>query len=263
LGEKKINAKLPFVRELCLKYENLDPIKELIPVRPVIHYMMGGVHTDINGATSLEGLYAAGEVACVSINGANRLGSNSLTECLVFGARAGRAAADFASVQRPPGRHLLAQAADEEARLQDQFLNKSGGRERIATIREEMQKTMEQSAGIYRTGESLEQATEKLHELRERFQDIGLDDHSRAFNTELVAALELGSMLDVAESMIQCALYRTESRGAHQRTDFPARDDQKFLAHSLVYAQGDGIPTVSYLPVTITRWPPAERVYGK
>jgi fumarate reductase flavoprotein subunit len=263
LGEKKINAKLPFVRELCLKYENLDPIKELIPVRPVIHYMMGGVHTDINGATSLEGLYAAGEVACVSINGANRLGSNSLTECLVFGARAGRAAADYASVQRPPGRHLLAQAADEEARLQDQFLNKSGGRERIATIREEMQKTMEQSAGIYRTGESLQQATEKLHELRERFQDIGLDDHSRAFNTELVAALELGSMLDVAESMIQCALHRTESRGAHQRTDFPARDDQKFLAHSLVSAQGDGIPTVSYLPVTITRWPPAERVYGK
>jgi fumarate reductase flavoprotein subunit len=263
LGEKKINAKIPFVRELCLKYENLDPVKELIPVRPVIHYVMGGIHTDINGASALKGLYAAGEAACVSINGANRLGSNSLTECLVFGARAGRDAAEFASVQRMPGRHLLAQAADEEARLEDQFLNKSGGRERIATIREEMQKTMEQSAGIYRSGESLQKGANKLRELQERFLDVGLDDHSRTFNTELVAALELGSMLDVAEAMIQCALHRTESRGAHQRTDFPARDDQKFLAHSLVARQEDGNPVVSYQPVTITRWPPAERVYGK
>jgi fumarate reductase flavoprotein subunit len=263
LGEKKIDAKIPFVRELCLKYENLDPVKELIPVRPVIHYVMGGIHTDMNGATTLKGLYAAGEAACVSINGANRLGSNSLTECLVFGARAGRDAAEFASVQRMPGRHLLAQAADEESRLEDQFLNKTGGRERIATIREEMQKTMEQSAGIYRSGESLEKGAHKLRELQERFLDVGLDDHSRTFNTELVSALELGSMLDVAEAMIQCALHRTESRGAHQRTDFPARDDQKFLAHSLVERQGDGVPVVSYLPVTITRWPPAERVYGK
>jgi fumarate reductase flavoprotein subunit len=263
LGEKKINAKIPFVRELCLKYENLDPVKELIPVRPVIHYVMGGIHTDMNGATPLKGLYAAGEAACVSINGANRLGSNSLTECLVFGARAGRDAAEFAAVQRMPGRHLLAQAADEEARLDDQFLNKTSGRERIATIREEMQKTMEQSAGIYRTGESLEKGANKLRELQERFLDVGLDDHSRTFNTELVAALELGSMLDVAEAMIQCALHRTESRGAHQRLDFPARDDQKFLAHSVVARREDGVPEVSYLPVTITRWPPAERVYGK
>ncbi len=263
LGEKKINAKLPFVRELCLKYENLDPVKELIPVRPVIHYVMGGIHTDINGATPFKGLYAAGEAACVSINGANRLGSNSLTECLVFGARAGRDAAEFASVQKMPGRHLLAQAADEEARLDDQFLNKTGGRERIATIREEMQKTMEQSAGIYRSGDSLQRGANKLRELQERFLDVGLDDHSRTFNTELVAALELGSMLDVAEAMMQCALHRTESRGAHQRTDFPARDDQNFLAHSLVARQEDGVPQVSYLPVTITRWPPAERVYGK
>jgi fumarate reductase flavoprotein subunit len=263
LGQKKIDAKLPFVRELCLKYENLDPVKELIPVRPVVHYMMGGIHTDLNGATPLQGLFAAGEAACVSINGANRLGSNSLTELLVFGARAGRAAAEFASVQRPPGRHLLAQAADEEERLENQYLNKSGGRERIATIREEMQKTMEQSAGIYRSGESLQHAAGKLRELQERYLDIGLDDHSRAFNTELVAALELGSMLDVAESMIQCALHREESRGAHQRTDFPARDDQKYLAHSLVTRRPDGAPQVQYLPVTITRWPPAERVYGK
>ena len=263
LGEKKITTKLPFVRELCLKYENLDPVKELIPVRPVVHYMMGGVHTDTNGATPLKGLYAAGEVACVSINGANRLGSNSLTECLVFGARCGRAAADFASTQRAPGRHLLAQAVDEETRLQDQFLRKAGGRERISDIREEMQRTMEQSAGIYRSRDSLEQAAAKLSELQERFRDIGLDDRGHAFNTELVAALELGSMVDVAESIIQCALHRTESRGAHQRTDFPTRDDQKFLAHSVVTRTADGTPAVNYLPVKITRWPPAERVYGK
>ena len=263
LGEKKITTKLPFVRELCLKYENLDPVKELIPVRPVVHYMMGGVHTDTNGATPLKGLYAAGEVACVSINGANRLGSNSLTECLVFGARCGRAAADFASTQRAPGRHLLAQAVDEETRLQDQFLRKAGGRERLSEIREEMQRTMEQSAGIYRSRDSLEQAAAKLSELQERFRDIGLDDRGHAFNTELVAALELGSMVDVAESIIQCALHRAESRGAHQRTDFPARDDQKFLAHSVVTRTAEGTPAVNYLPVKITRWPPAERVYGK
>jgi fumarate reductase flavoprotein subunit len=263
LGEKKIDAKLPFVRELCQKYENLDPVRELIPVRPVIHYMMGGVHTDLNGATPLPGLFAAGEAACVSINGANRLGSNSLSELLVFGARAGQNAAAFASAQPAPARHLLAQALDEETRLEREFLNKTGGTERIATIREEMQKTMEECAGIYRTGGQLERGAAKLRELQERFANIALDDHSRPFNTELSSALELSYMLDVAESMVQCALHRTESRGAHQRSDFPARDDQKFLAHSLVKRNAAGSPEVSYLPVTITRWPPAERVYGK
>jgi len=263
LGEKTINTKLPFVRELCLKYENLDPIKELIPVRPVVHYMMGGVHTDLDGATPLRGLYAAGEVACVSINGANRLGSNSLPELLVFGTRAGRAAATFAAGHKAPGRHVLAQALDEEARLQDQFLQKTGGRERISTLREEMQVTMEKSAGIYRSGDSLAGAADKLHELHERFRSIALDDRSEVFNTELVSAIELAFMLDVAESMVQSALQRTESRGAHQRTDFPQRNDEKFLAHSLAYRKAGGWPQVEYLPVTITRWPPGERVYGR
>ena len=262
LGEKTINTKLPFVRELCLKYENIDPIKELIPVRPVVHYMMGGVHTDLDAATPLKGLYAAGEVACVSINGANRLGSNSLPELFVFGTRAGRAAARFAAGQKAPGRQALAQALDEEARLQDQFLRKTGGGERIATLREEMQATMEKSAGIYRSGDSLSDAADKLHELQERFRNIALDDRSQVFNTELVSAIELSFMLDVAESMVQAALQRTESRGAHQRTDFPARNDEKFLAHSLVYRKPCGRPRVEYLPVTITRWPPGERVYG-
>src|SRR5438067_13064067 len=140
LGEKLINARLPFVRELCLKYENIDPVKEMIPVRPVVHYMMGGVDTDINGATPLNGLYAAGECACVSINGANRLGSNSLPELLVFGARAGQLAAEFALQGKEVTPAILAQAEDEKRRLEKEFLHKSGGRERIATIREEMQK---------------------------------------------------------------------------------------------------------------------------
>src|SRR5258706_11800234 len=264
LGEKIITTKLPFVRELCRDYENIDPVTNLIPVRPVVHYMMGGVSTDIDGATPLAGLYAAGEVACVSINGANRLGSNSLPELLVFGARAGAAAAEFAAEQQVLSRrHALAQALDEEAQLHDQFLQKSEGRERISTLREEMQATMEQGAGIYREGDSLAGSASKLLELQERSRCISLDDRSHMFNTELVSSLELSFMIDVAESMTHSALQRTESRGAHQRTDFPARNDEKFLAHSLVYRQPDGRPRVEYLRVTITRWPPGERVYGR
>jgi fumarate reductase flavoprotein subunit len=157
----------------------------------------------------------------------------------------------------------VAQALDEQAYLQDQFLKKTGGRESIAVLREEMQKIMEDCAGIYRSGESLAGAADKLFELRERFRDIRMDDSGHMFNTELISALELSCMLDVAESMAQCAVQRTESRGAHQRTDYPERDDEKFLAHSLVYRDADGRARVEYTPVTITRWAPAERVYGK
>ena len=261
LGKNLIETKLPFVRELCLKYENIDPVKELIPVRPVVHYMMGGVHTDIHGATPLAGLYAAGEVACVSINGANRLGSNSLSELLVFGARAGRSAAEFARSHTDTSAAVLAQAEDEQRRLRQRFGQKKGG-ERIADLRVEMQKTMEQSVGIYRNGDSLSRAAESLRELQDRFTSVAIEDESHTFNTERVAALELGSMLDVAEACVNAALNREESRGAHQRTDFPARDDERFLAHSLVHRQPDGSCRVEYLPVTITRWPPGERVYG-
>ncbi|MCI0411814.1 fumarate reductase (quinol) flavoprotein subunit [bacterium] len=262
LGEKVINSKLPFVRELCLKYENIDPIKEMIPVRPVVHYMMGGVHTDIQGATPLKGLYAAGEVACVSINGANRLGSNSLTELLVFGARAGTAAAQFASSVN--GRSKVAEAltADELSRLENSFLRKTGGKERIAVIRKEMHQTMEEGAGIYRNEASLRKSEGILRNLQERFSNISLDDTSYTFNTELIAAIELSYMLDIAETIIQSALKRTESRGSHQRTDYPNRDDQNFLAHSLAYKEEKGLPRIEYHPVSITRWPPGERVYG-
>jgi fumarate reductase flavoprotein subunit len=263
LGQKLISTKLPFVRELCLKYQNIDPVNELIPVRPVVHYMMGGVHTDINGATPLPGLYAAGEAACVSINGANRLGSNSLPELLVFGARAGRAAAEFASKHTLPSTGIFAQAADEERRLGKQLVEKLAGGERIAAIREEMQKEIENGAGIYRTGASLEETAARLRELQQRYTRAGLDDCGLTFNTERIAAMELGFMLDVAEAIVQCALRRTESRGAHQRIDFPKRDDKKFLAHSLMYQNADGSARVEYLPVKITRWPPGERVYGE
>jgi fumarate reductase flavoprotein subunit len=265
LGEKVINGKLPFVRELCLMYQNIDPVRELVPVRPVVHYMMGGVHTDSDGATPLAGLYAAGEVACVSINGANRLGSNSLPELLVFGTRAGRAAAEYASVVKtpsPPSPAVLAQARDEERVLTNELLHGSG-RERLADLRDEMQRTMEQSAGIYRSGDSLVAGASKLRMLRERFADVALEDQSRTFNTERVAAVELSFMLDIAETIVTSALRRQESRGAHQRTDFPARDDERFLAHSLIFRESDGSPRVEYLPATVTRWPPGERIYGR
>ncbi|WP_158847782.1 fumarate reductase (quinol) flavoprotein subunit [Saccharothrix deserti] len=269
LGAEVIDAKLPFVRELCSKYENIDPVKELIPVRPVVHYMMGGVHTDIHGATSLTGLYAAGEVACVSINGANRLGSNSLPECLVFGARAGQAAAEFVtSTRTAPGAAVYAQARDAQRLLEREFARHAegshiGGRERIADIRTEMQTAMENGAGIYRDGESLAKAADRLRDLRERFGRATVDDRSRTFNTEAVALLELSFMLDVAESIVVSALHRGESRGAHQRTDFPGRDDERFLAHSLVRRTPDGGGLVDYMPVKITQWPPGERVYGR
>jgi fumarate reductase flavoprotein subunit len=263
LGERVINTKLPFVRELCLEYQNIDPVTTLIPVRPVVHYMMGGVHTDINGATPLGGLYAAGEVACVSINGANRLGSNSLPECLVFGARAGRAAAEYAEAAPRPAASALAQAADERRRLERDLLHKSDGRERISILREQMQQVMEESAGIYRTADTLAKGADTLRELRERYGSVLIEDHSRTFNTELLAALELSNMLDVAEGIIGCALQREESRGAHQRTDFPARDDDQYLAHSLIYREPDGASRMEYLPVTMTRWPPGERIYGR
>jgi fumarate reductase flavoprotein subunit len=261
LGEKLIDAKLPFVRELCRKYENLDPVSEMIPVRPVVHYMMGGVHTDLEGATPLPGLYAAGEVACVSINGSNRLGSNSLTELLVFGARAGRAAARYAAATPPAAPAILAQAHAEERRLET--LRRACGGERVAVLRTEMQQAMERGAGIYRDEPGLGATGAKIAELRERSRGVSLDDHSLTFNTELLAFLELANMLDVAEAILHSGRERRESRGAHQRTDHPGRDDERFLAHSLAYRQEGGAPRIAYQPVTITRWPPGERIYGR
>jgi succinate dehydrogenase flavoprotein subunit len=263
LGADLIDAKLPFVRELCRDYQHIDPVTELVPVRPVVHYMMGGVHTDINGATTLPGLYAAGETACVSINGANRLGSNSLPELLVFGARAGRAAADYATTVCGASPAVEAQARTETQRLERELTRHTEGGDRIADIRTDMQATLETAAGIYRDGPTLAKAVDQIRVLKERFAKAAIDDHSHTFNTELTALLELSGMLDIAQTIIESALHREESRGAHQRTDFPNRDDERFLAHTLVHREPDGSARVEYLPVTITRWPPGERVYGR
>tara|TARA_Y100000588_G_scaffold388193_1_gene487835 strand:+ start:2916 stop:4658 length:1743 start_codon:yes stop_codon:yes gene_type:complete len=262
LGEAKIDKKIPFVRELCIKYQKIDPVKEMIPVRPVVHYMMGGIQTDLEGATLLPGLFAAGEVACVSINGANRLGSNSLTELLVFGARAGRAAAQFAGSQAAPSSALMAQAEDEERRLYRDFLQNSGGSERVSPLRDEMQDAMEEGVGIYRDEEGLLQAEDKIRELKERFQSVSIDDKSLTFNTELISVLELENLLDLSEVVVSSALARKESRGAHQRTDHPDRDDDNYLAHTMAYRSDEGAPRIEFAPVTITQWPPGERIYG-
>ena len=261
LGEETIDKKLPFVRELARNFVGIDPVHEPIPVRPVVHYMMGGVDTDLVGRTPLPGLYAAGEAASVSINGANRLGSNSLSECLVFGARVGRQVAEDALEAKPPPTNPLAMLAEaEQDRLLASYLEKEGGRERIGAIRRDLQVAMEKGAGVYRTEESVKEAVEEVGALRQRYRDLALDDRDRAFNTELVAALELENMLEVAETILKSGLERRESRGSHTRRDHPDRDDERFLKHSLAFAGPEG-PRIEYGDVTITRWPPAEREY--
>jgi fumarate reductase flavoprotein subunit len=261
LGEDVIDKKLPFVRELSKNYVGIDPVHEPVPVRPVVHYMMGGVDTDIVGRSRLRGLYAAGETACVSINGANRLGSNSLSECLVFGARVGRQAAEDARQSPTPAAGSLEKLAQAESdRLVRDYLDKTGGRQRIGPIREDLQTVMEAGAGVFRTEESMKEAGEELRGLRERYRDVSLDDRDRAFNTELIAALELDNMLDVAETVVRSGLERRESRGSHTRRDYSTRDDDRFEKHSLAFATPEG-PRIDYGDVTITRWPPVERKY--
>ena len=261
LGEEVIEEKLPFVKELAEKYLGIDPAHEPIPVRPGQHYQMGGVHTDMHGFTGLPGLYAAGEVACVSMNGANRLGSNSLTECLVFGAEAGKNAATFAMKRDSGsfGNPVQGLAMTEEKRIFDQVLKHEQG-ERISTIRTEMQVGMEKHVGIYRDENTLKEGCRVIGRLKERVGNGMVEDKDRVYNTELVGALELDFMLDVAETIPYSALARQESRGAHARTDFPKRDDTRFLKHSLAY-QTPTTPRIDYSPVTITRWKPEVRVY--
>ncbi len=261
LGAETIEAKLPFVKELAERYLGIDPVHEMIPVRPGQHYMMGGVHTDIHGYTGLPGLYAAGEMACVSMNGANRLGSNSLTECLVFGAEAGIGAAQYATRQGSPsfGNPVQGLAVEEEKRIYDRVLKSERG-EKISTIRAEMQKVMEEHVGIYRDENSLKQACGLIGDLKQRMKSAVVEDKDRVYNTDLVSALELDFMLDVAETIAYAALERKESRGAHSRTDYPKRDDVQFLKHLVVYETGT-VPRIDTMPVTITRWKPEARVY--
>jgi fumarate reductase flavoprotein subunit len=263
LGEKKINERLPLVRDMSISYMGVDPVTDPVPVRPVAHYMMGGIHTDVRAATPLDGLFAAGECACVSINGANRLGSNSLTELLVFGRRAALSAAEYLQAGRRSGNGaaLDARAGAAQGRIRELF-QRSGGKESISGLRKEMMATMEQHAGIYRAGDGLAQACNKLAELRDRYAKIELHDKTNVYNTDLLQALELGSMLDCAEAVAVSARERKESRGAHQRLDFVERDDRNYLRHSLATYQPGEAPHIDYRDVVITRSQPGVRDYS-
>ncbi len=260
IGEANINARLPFVRELSRTYAGVDPVHEPIPIRPVLHYMMGGVDVDIDGKTGIDGLYAAGETACISLNGANRLGSNSLTECLVFGARAGlHALAHAKGAGVAPERRLLDQAEVETGRI-EKLRGSARGTERIADVRQAMNLAMEEGTGVYRKQESMAETVRRIAEIKERCSALRLEDSSRVFNTELIAALELENMVEVAETVAVAALHRKESRGAHACEDFPHRDDQSHLHHSLVYSEAAG-PRFETSPVRMGVWAPEERKY--
>ncbi len=260
IGEAILSKRLPFVLELARTYVGVDPVKEPIPIRPVVHYMMGGVDTDIDGATELPGLYAIGEVGCHSLNGANRLGSNSLTECLVFGARAGIHAVGYARGAGEGNEAQLRGQAEEEAARIEALRGRRGGAETIAGLRKEMATIMESGCGVYREQASMHAAAQAMAQLKRRSPDVALEDDSKVFNTEIIAALELENMLDVAEAVAVSAADRRESRGAHACSDFPTRNDQEYLYHTLVYLDPSG-PRLDKKDVTLGVWEPEERKY--
>jgi len=267
LGKAYLLERLPLIYEMAETFMGIDPAKEPIPVRPCVHYTMGGIKVDGQCETALSGLYAIGECASVGIHGANRLGSNSLTELVVFGKTAGDAAAAHAKSTAPGNSaSLLKQAQEAEQRVLA-LRNKTDGTERMSTIRKEMVKTMEDGCGIYRLEETMRQTCDKLSELRERFKNINLDDKTSVWNTDWLYAIELDYQLDVAQSMAHSAIERKESRGAHQRLDGPdgaytQRDDDNFLKHSEAYYVPDSAPRIGYGDVKITKSPPAARAYG-
>jgi fumarate reductase flavoprotein subunit len=262
LGEAHIMERLPFVRELAKTYIGVDPVHEYIPIRPVVHYMMGGVDTNVKSETELPGLYAAGEVACASLNGANRLGSNSLTECLVAGAAAGLNGLDYANGTSGGNDDALkAQVAEEAARV-DALRGAGTGHEQIAQLRREMNATMEEGCGVYRRQETMNATVEAMASIKSRLGDLKLTDESRVFNTEIIAALELHNMVEVAEALAVSAAHRKESRGAHTCRDFPTRDDQNYLYHTLCHRdEAGGRPRLGTKEVTLGHWEPEERKY--
>ena len=265
LGEKYINERLPLVRELAIAYLGVDIVKDAVPIRPVVHYMMGGISTNTKAATSLPGLYAAGECACVSLNGANRLGSNSLTELLVFGKAAALSALEHTMQAGSANAAVLREKAlASQARIRELFSRPtpSDGGETLSGLRKEMMDTMEKNCGLYRTETGLKEAVSTIQSLRERYKKVSLHDKSNVFNTDLFQVLELGSMLDCASALTVSALERKESRGAHQRLDYVQRDDVNFLRHSMASYQGDALPRLDYLDVVITKSPPGVRDYS-
>jgi len=264
LPAEVIETKLPDITDFVRTYLGLDPVKDLIPIQPTAHYAMGGIPTDVDGRVTIDaqntpipGLYAAGECACVSVHGANRLGTNSLVDLVVFGRRAGRHMARF--VQENDF-HPLPKDPAYRARAEIEWIWENDGTERVAQIRAELQEAMMTDAGVFRTGDGLKRLQQKLGELRNRYSQIRIDDKSRTFNMELVEAIELGFLLDCAEAIAASALAREESRGAHYREDFPARDDANWLKHTLIARTSGGLQ-LFYKPVVITRFEPKERVY--
>ncbi|PJF48174.1 MAG: succinate dehydrogenase flavoprotein subunit [Chloroflexi bacterium] len=259
-----LETRLPDIIEFARVYQGIDPIKEPVPIQPTAHYAMGGIPTD-NDARVLadetgrivEGLYAAGEVACVSVHGANRLGTNSLVDLVVFGKRGGIAMAEYC--KQASFRPIHRDAAAKAGAAQLDRIRNNNGNERPHAIRKEMQAVMDEKVGVYRTGAGLEEAIDKIHELQARYKRIRIDDKGFKWNTDLMEAWELGALLDLAEVTAFAALARTESRGGHYREDYPNRDDVNFLKHSMVWK--NGTITLKYKPVRITRIPPQERKY--
>ena len=263
LGEKKINERLPLVRELASSYVGHDPVSDPVPVRPVIHFMMGGIDSNINGETPMPGLFAIGETACSGLHGANRLGSNSLTDLLVSGKRSADRAAVYAKeAGRGEDDPALAEQSEAVVTWVRELLQQSGSDESIAAIRRDMKTTLEEGAGIYRDEDGARDACERIADLRQRYRNIEVHDKSNVFNTDLQQALELRNMLDIAETVAEGSLERRESRGAHQRLDYTERDDEHFLKHSLAYRQDDARPRIEWLDVTITRSKPGVRDYS-
>jgi fumarate reductase flavoprotein subunit len=263
LGKEKILERLPMIRELAIEYMGIDPIDAPIPVRPTAHYTMGGIATDQQCESSIKGLFAAGECSSVGMHGANRLGSNSLAEILVFGALAGQGAA----MRSKEGVKSNAAALDAQAKdVEKSFtgLLRQKGKEKWSVIRDEMGLAMEDGCGIYRSEELMQKTINKLAELQDRIKKVGIVDSSIVFNTDVLNLIEIGYGLDVAEGMAHSAMQRKESRGAHQRLDesCKARDDENFLKHSLAYYKKGSAPRIEYGPVNITKLPPAKRVYG-
>jgi succinate dehydrogenase / fumarate reductase, flavoprotein subunit len=257
IGADKIKERLGGIREISMKFRGIDPIERPLPVRPVCHYTMGGIDVDIDGATRIAGLWAAGEAACVSINGANRLGANSTAECLVWGRITGEAAAKLAlgRPSTPPGDEQITR---EEKHIFDEVFHGKGGTNPYE-VRDELQSTMEKNAFVFRTGEGLAEAIRAVRRLRSE-DYLHCDDTSRRYNTNLTNVLEVESMLLAAEAFLVGALARTESRGAHFRRDFPARDDANWLKHTLAYRTEEGV-RLDYSPVRVTKYRPAERTY--
>ncbi|MBA2616008.1 MAG: FAD-binding protein [Actinobacteria bacterium] len=258
LGADKINERLHGTRELSMVFAGVDPIFDPIPVRPGAHYHMGGVETDLSGATALEGLYAAGECACVSVHGANRLGGNALMETVTFGKRAGAAAAEWALTNTTVA--LPESAVTDAERELDTLLDREVG-ERPHAIRDEMAQTMHENFGVFRREEQMRRQGEIVAGLRERFDRVVVDDKGTVFNNDVTQALELGFLLELAACMVEAGLARKESRGAHARPyDFPERDDENYMRHTLVSWNGAG-PQLAWAPVRTTKWEPQERKY--